>query len=342
MALAESPAPDDDPIDSTRETTLGPKKQRRAALFDERLSSTLPDWFTSGMTEQDKSGYVRRLRKRGGQSLVRPLGMLAATRRDFGYGTPEEELRTYARGQLDQAGGTGTPGVDLGTSPTAEAAGSYARQRLANPNFDDTPTLARMSSYVRERLGTGFTPEELNAFRGQQVEALESQAAEGKRQAAAAYGAAGLGRSPYAARETGKIERERERGRVGIERDLIARNLQRKAEIEALGTSTAGMEAARRGELERYATAAGGLEEQARGMNIDAALKRRAQLEALYGGLSEMGEGRRQFDTGLAEARRQAKINRRLMKQALLRAEPSGLERTSSILGGVLGGLGGS
>jgi len=174
-----------------------------------------------------------------------------------------------------------------------------------------TPNLAAVSQYSLDRLGTGLTPQEEAAIRGPAIEAVEAGAAEGKRTTADALAASGIGpQSGATLAAIGGVERTREQGRAQVERDVTQADLARKGQIEQLAESQAGLEAQRQSDLEKQ-----------------------------LGQESALTEGRREYDVGLVEARRQARAQRALLMQALAAAKPTGLEEISGILGGIGSGL---
>lgn len=323
-------------------------RARDTALFDANVRSTLPDWLTASMNDRQKAKYIQRFRKPGGGRLGQQLGVAAAQRDQFGYGAQEDALGNYLTGEFGAAQREGQPtearlNLRREQSPTLTATGDYAQARLGGPTLTEgeSPVLAKLAAYAKERLGSGLTPQEISALRAPQIEAVEGAAREGQRTLANRLASQGMTSGGLAETEAGRLERARMGGRAGIERDLVTRALQRKGEIEALNAQVGGQELQRRGALEELARGVGGQEEAAREFDVGTTTARLGDLERMRAALAAMGEGRREYDLGFGEAKRQSKISRRLMRDALRRANPSTLERVSSILGGVVGGLGG-
>lgn len=222
-----------------------------------------------------------------------------------------------ALGRLRDLFGYGEAEDTLSRGARAE----YEAGAPVNLRAGDSTTLPQLSAYARERLGSGLTPEEVAALRGPQIESVEAAASEAKRQAANSAVASGYGDPRLGQMLAGRIENQREQGRAGVERDLVTRELQRKGEIENLSGRVAQQE------------------EAGRQFNITAEQERKARLEATLGALGAQGEARREYDTGFVQARNDAKMSRQMLLKALRRAEPSGLERASSIIGGVAGAI---
>lgn len=295
----------------------GPTVKQKVDIFNREFAPDLPSWVTEGMPDAKKANYVKRARG-GAQGLAR----LTKLREVGGYGTAEDQLQGDVTSELGKVR-SGAYGDDpLHRSINSRLEGDQA--------YNDVPALASISKYARERLGTGLTPEESAALRGAQTEVLEAQNAEGRRGLANRAAAGGMLQSGATEAAAGQLENQRAQGRVGIERDIIGRDLQRKKEIEDLLSDTARQEAARRAQVESEAM---GLHETD--------LTHEQFLQKLLAGLTDQQEGRYEYDMGLLTARRQAALNRALMEAALRRAEPSSAEKNASIIGGVLGGLGG-
>jgi len=265
------------------------QKAHRADLeagFESDVAPYLPGTTgEAGLTAARKRRYEKNVRA----NRLGGVERLLINRGRFGYNQPEQQLTQTETGEL--AGGALGP-----------------ESQKQNPN------LAAVSQYSLDRLGTGLTPQEEAAIRGPETEAVEAGAAEGSRTAANTLAASGLGPQSGAALATlGGIERTREQGRAGVERDVTKANLERKGAIEQLAQQQAQLEA-----------------------------QREAGLEQRVGGEAALTEGRREYDFGLVEARRQAALQRQLLQQALRAARPTGLEEVSSILGGIGSGLKGA
>lgn len=192
-------------------------------------------------------------------------------------------------------------------------------------------TIAQLSDYVKNRLGTGLTPEEAAAYRGQGIEQVEAAAQGARRNAANVATSAGL--DPRAQTSMmGKIEANRMSGRAQVERGVTEEDLARKQQIEDLATKTGAL-----GEEERQFDV--GTAEGARRFDVGANLQRQQQLAQEGIALGGQGENRFQYDTDFVEGRRQAQLNRQMLAHLARAAGPSGLERTGAILGGIRGGL---
>jgi hypothetical protein len=333
---------DDDPMAAGPEDGGRlPRRERRtrdAAIFDEQFGAGLPSWMTGRMGEKQKARYVRKVGKDAFRS-----GRLGEISDDLYNAEYENQLGDWTKGELERMrGGEELVDTRRGDAPTLAATGDLIRQRLsgAGGTTADTPMLAHLSRYARERLDTPLTAAEMAAFRGSGIEAVDRGAAEGKRTLANSLSRAGLGRSGLAFSEAGKLERERERGRSGVERDLIAKQLEQRAIAEQLAANVSGQEATRRAHLEGLGAQIGGQEDQARRFDVAAEEERRARIEQLLGSLATLGEARREYDVGLIEGRKQSKLSRRLYERALRNAQPSGWEKAAGYVGGVIGGLG--
>jgi hypothetical protein len=229
---------------------------------------------------------------------------LLMNRKRLGYGTSEDALSQFEQKSLsDAAGATGNdPNVNL-------------RQ-------DQTPNVAAVSQYSLERLGTGLTPQEASAIRGPETEAVEAGAAESKRTMGNALAGAGVSPGSGASLAAlGGIENQRTAGRADVERDVTTANLQRKQEIEQLAQQQ------------------GTIEEQQRASEVGTEQQRLQDIEGNLGQAATLAEGRREYDLGLTDARRNAQLQRMLFEQALRAAQPSGLEQASGIIGGIASGL---
>lgn len=188
---------------------------------------------------------------------------------------------------------------------------SYAQNALTAPGYGD-PTLAAMQSYVSQRLGVGLTPQEMAAARGMMTEPIKGQAAQASRDVGSRLSSAGIDpRSGIGMAAQGQVERGTQQGLAEAGRQLTLEDLARKQQIEQEGLTTAGLE--QRGQMAQ---------------------------EATLGDLSRLTQQQREYLTDFTESRRQAAMARDAWRRAAQAMQPSGLEKASGIVGGVLGGLG--
>lgn len=273
-----------------------------AGIFDNSdvFSRNVPDWVGANYSDKQKAKFVRTQRQLGGRGIAG----LQVQRDTFGYGDPEEALRQHVQSGLDAADANGG-------SP------------VVNTHHDESTTLPLLAKYAEEHLGSGLTPQEWANYNATNVETIEGSSADARRQLANRLQASGMGQSGAAIAGAGQLDDQRLQALSAAKRDLIAKDLARKSDLEKLATGVSQQE------------------EQARQFDTGAEQDRLAKLEAEQAGLADMGEARREYDTGYVEARRQSRLSRQLLAQALARANPTGWERTASITGGILGGLGG-
>lgn len=317
------------------------RAQRRAGFlstYDSQIAPYLDPVSGSNMSPKQKINMVKGQAK----SLGPGLGALNRLRDAYGYGDAEKQFTNYAESSLNGQGPGAVPDLHHTGNEELGQLKSYANQRLLGDPMtaiNDVPTLAKLSTYARERLGTGLTPAEMAALRNPQIESVEANAATSRRNAADTAARSGFGDPRMGAVASSRIENQRMQGRADVGRQMTLAELQRKKEIEDLSTNVAGQEAARRSQVEGLAGGVAQGEENARQFDTTASENRRQRLEQLLGQAGEFQEGRREYDVGMIEARRNSKINRRLMEQALRRAQPTGLENASAILGGINQGL---
>jgi hypothetical protein len=277
------------------------RRSNQAAAYQKYFAPSDTMWSAGLPGPPTERQMARRYRSGIHGVLTEGANQLKRNRDLYGYGTAEDEAKKWALSQLQTAQTTGEPGVPL--------------------HMDTSPGIATLSKYATERLGSGLTPEEAAALRGPQIEAVESQAGLARRQAADATVASGYGNPGLGQVAAGRIENEREQARAGVERNMVDKELQRKGEIETLmGNANTAQEGQRQ-------------------FNVGAQQSRLANLETLLQNLGQQGENRREYDVGFSQARHEAKLSRELLKRALRRAEPSGLEQASAILGGIRGGI---
>jgi hypothetical protein len=209
---------------------------------------------------------------------------------DFG---PEVD---YRRGDTDLREGTVDYKRDKSDMQTRLEERAFSN--LGAGALNESPMLAQLSSYTRDRLGVGLTDEEMAAIRGPQIEATEAQAAESKRTMANDFAASGM--DPRAASAAmGRVENSRMANRAGIERDLVLQRLQAQRDMEQLGTNVGQQELSRLAQAEDYSARIGELGEQNRQFDVSTAEgARQADVGTL--------ENSRQFDVGTAVNERQA------------------------------------
>ena len=273
---------------------------RQAERYERKIApwDRLPE---AGSPEEAAQRY-RQARRAGFQGQTgEATENLRGERFKGGYGRAEELGLEHLRQGFDEVEDTGTPRVPL--------------------HSEQFPELAQLARYASERLGSGLTPDEVNALRNPLIEGIESQATEARRVAADQSVRSGYGDPRLGEVTAGRIENARGQARAGAERFVTEKELERKQQIEDLmGRVAAEREGARR-------------------FDVGAEQERLARLEQLLNSMAELGEGRREYDVGFAEARRQARKARQQLMDALERAEPSGLEKASAIIGGISGGL---
>lgn len=333
-----------EPTISSRTRRLDPTNpnfQRDLGYYNEDFAPNAPGWVTGALNDRQKVKRVRSARTSPLRSGMQNLQML---RESGGYGDAEDALTHYSVDALEKAGRGETPNVNLHHTGDEEQGflKDYANTRLSgSPEMalNDVPTLARLSTYARERLGQGLTPDEYATLQGGQLDMVESAAASGKRTAANAAARSGMIQTGGVA--SAGLESERLKARAGVGRYMTEANLGRKKDIESLALSTAEQEAARRAQVEGIGKDVMAEEGVNRRFDVGAEQDRLAKVEDLLTRVSAFGEARREYDTGFVEARKEATLNRAMYKKALKRAEPTSWEKTSGILNAVLSGLGG-
>jgi hypothetical protein len=311
---------------------MTPRQQRRFAdTYETSIRPHVPDYVDAGFrNDRQRARYARGLTGRG--RFGRAVGRLGVIRSmSESYSQPEDQLREYSLGELGRLE-RGESGVNL----RHESSPLVDRMRRAGDDYasvvlGDSPMLASLSKYTRERLGTGLTPAESAAIRGQNVEAVEAAAGEQRRQMGNQFAGSGLDARAQAA-AMGRLSNETMQGRAGVERFVTEKELERKRDFESLGANVSGME------LDRLAHAEG-LGERAREYDVETEERRRGMIEDRLMKLADLANARREYDFGFLQSRREARANRELMRKLRRDAEPSGLEKTGAILGGVYQGL---
>lgn len=291
-----------------------------------------------GANEEAKNA----IREHKGQTMGWGINEQNKYRNQFGYGQAQNQMEKYAsEGVNGQGPGAG---VDLHHDPNGELAQmkGYANSRLfGSPNaaISDVPQLAQLSKYASERLGTGLTPSEFSALQNPQIESVESQATQNRANAANTSARSGYGDPRLGGVTASRLDNQRMQSRADIGRSMTTAQLQRKKEIEDLTTNVAQQQAARRAQVEGIGAGVAQGEENARQYDVGAEENRRGRLEELLGKSGDNAEARREYDTGLVEARRQARLNRRLILSSINRGNPTTGEKVSAILGGVQSGI---
>jgi hypothetical protein len=315
------------------------RRQRLVDIYNTSVRPSTPDYIDKTLTtDKQRAKYTAGFTGKG--SFARGVGRLGMIRAiNPSYSQPEDQLRDYSLGELDQLE-RGESNVNLreGDNPLRGEASQYASAHLGRASLDDSPMLASLSKYTRERLGTGLTPQETAAIRGQNVEAVQAAAGEQRRQMANQFAGSGLDARAQSA-AMGRLANETMQGRAGVERFVTEKELERKKDIEGLGANVSQMELARLAQSEDFAGRMADLGERSRGFNVEAEERRRGMIEDRLMKLSDLANARREYDLGFIQSRREAKKNRELMAKMRRDAEPGGLETAASVLGGIRGGL---
>lgn len=266
--------------------------------------------------QQAAQQFVQQNVPAGYQGLIKhPVAFVKNALRGAG---PATHRLAYLQA-VTNAGGYGDAQKALTDKYTAEL-----NNPTVNYQHQMDPTLGRMSSYLNARLGVGLTPEETAAIRGRGIEQTEGSAATASRDTGQRLAAAGIDpRSGLAAAQYGGIERQREAGRAGVERDITQADLERKQQIE----QEAAQQAA--------------LEESARQFDVGAGLRRQGMVETGLGALADMGEKQREYNLDYSESQRQAAKSRKAWDAAGRALQPSTLEKWAGGISGLLSGLGG-
>ena len=306
----------------------------------------------------NRRNFMERLLK--GDEPYPPIETLTgvrAARRLLGYDVPQDQLQGYLTGQLGQsgAGGAAVP-TQRNLSPTLGLLSGYAGGASPDADLmrDQRTVLPELSAYTRERLAeNGLTPEEEQAIRLRQRGAVESSYRQGTRDVGQQLSAAGIDpRSGIAAQRALQLQRGRQAGLADVEAGITQAELGRKAEIENLGRGVAGLEEesrlgdvrsqlARLGQYEGLLGNTAGLEEAGRRFDVTTPLERQGQVENRLMDLANLSERQRIEDLLYGEGMRQAQLAREAYRKAANKLEPGALEITSSVLGGLLGGVGG-
>ena len=258
----------------------------------------------TGMVPENIQGVVKnplrwvRKNLRGIQP-VRRLAAIQQTDAMLGAKEDKERWKNYLAQQVDE---NGRPVMDY--------------------HEDVEPTMTQMGGYIRERLGTGFTPEERAAYYGAMHDPLKAQEQVNYGNEMTRLAAAGMDpRSGIAASRAAGIQAQTGRGLAEAGRETEKANLARKAQIEG------------------YAQDMSALEERKRDAMQTGDLNRLAQIDQQMAGLAGLGEKEREYNYDLAESQRQNEQRRRDIEKAADRMEPSTMEKVAGGISGFLGGV---
>lgn len=238
---------------------------------------------------------------------MRRLAGQHVAEQELGLNQPQDVMAAHTTAQLHQAE----------TDP----------ESVVNEREGDAATKATLGDYVRRRFDPvtgevqGLNPHEMSTIRGRGLESIGGGAADAYRNAGEREAAAGIDpRSGIAKQHADMIQRASEQARAGLERDITTEDLARKGQIENL---TAGQ---------------AGLEESGRESNVSANLRRLADVEGGSAGTANRGQENKEFELNTAYSAQQAALARKQATAAAKALEPTPLQQTGAVLGGIAAG----
>jgi hypothetical protein len=265
-----------------------------------------PDYLT-GLGVKNPAHYLHELQTGKGPAY-KQLNLLGAISKR--YQQPQDKLTSALEGDLQ------TAEQDLDAQ--------------VNLQKQEDPLLGQMNDYFTSRLGTGLTPDEESAMRGELRAPVESAYNTAVRSAGQAGATAGIAPGSGVSIAQGQqAQQQRQQGESNVENEIVQANLQRQQEIEQ---EAAGQES----------TAEGARTEDIGAQQAQQQLQLRqlALAEGGLGGISSLAEGEREFDVSETEAKRQAWLARQMWQKAGAAMQPSTMEDIAQGIGGFLGGVG--
>jgi hypothetical protein len=250
--------------------------------------------------------FLRTLRHGGGPAYHRLQLLQAAS-------APYKTQQDILTKEQDAALAAGAPPPGVATSGTPD-------QNVAQENH----LLGQLDDYASKNLGVGLSPDQLASYRATMRAPFEQQVQQTGQAEGQALAASGIDpRSGFAGKQGLELERSREQGLSNVEQQLTQEDI------------------AQRNVNEQFASQAAGQEEGARQFDVNARLKRLAEVEGGVAGLAGQQEQQRQYDVGYTESQRQADLARKMWADYAASLDPSTLEQVAGGIGGFVGGLSG-